>query len=266
MERIGIIGTGNMGEAIIRALLETGFEKERIGFSEISKLKSKYIKEKYSIKEYALLKELTDFSKYLVIAVKPQDAKDVLKNLTSHIRDKHVILSIMAGVSISAILSIIGQGTKVIRAMPNLCVKVREGVIGICRNEIVGDDEFEYVKKLFSGMGMVVEIKEELFDAITAFAGSGPAFFLFFLEGMIDAGVKLGFSRQITLEMAEKILSGTLTLLKSEATHPSILKERITSPGGTTIAGLTELEDRAVKGAVIKAFEVACRRSKELSQ
>lgn len=265
MATIGIIGVGNMGEAIMKGLIESGFKPEDVVFNEVSEKRSQYVKDNYRVKEYREMAELTDIARYIVIAVKPQDAKEVLKNLSSYIKEKNVIISVMAGISISTILSLLGQRAKIIRAMPNLCVKVKEGVIGICRNEMVGDEEFAFVSKVFSNLGSVIEVKEELFDAITAYAGSGPAFFLFFLEGMIDAGVKIGFSREKAMQMAEKIISGTMKLVKSENVHPSILKDRITSPGGTTISGITELEERAFKGAIIKAFEAATKRSKELS-
>jgi len=262
---IGIIGVGNIGEAIVKGFLEAGFKKENLFFSEIVPVRRKEIREKYGIRDCDSIKELADLAEYIIGAIKPQDANYLLKELSPYMKPKNVFISVMAGVTSSRIISLLGQKAKLIRIMPNICVRVREGVIGIWRNEMVEENEFEFVRETFSSLGMVVEIKEELFDAITAFSGSGPAFFLFFLEGMVDAGVRIGFSREVSLKIAEKIIAGTMKIMERENIHPSSLKERITSPGGTTIAGLVELEERAFKGAIIRAIEAAAKRAKELS-
>lgn len=266
MVKIGIIGTGNMGEAIIKGLLESDFKREEIIFTEISKDKVEYIKKTYGIEYFEDLNQIVGRSKYVIISVKPQDAQGLLKDLSFIVGDHNVIVSVMAGINIQTILSFLGNKAKIVRTMPNLCVKVKEGIIGMCKNEMVTQEEFEFLKKAFGFLGLVVEIKEDLFDAMTAFGGSGPAFFLFFLEGMVEAGINLGFSKEMAFEMAKKIIKGTLELLASENIHPVILRDKITSPGGTTISGIAELEEKAFKGAVIRAFEKALLRSKELSR
>ncbi|MCS7281514.1 MAG: pyrroline-5-carboxylate reductase [Desulfobacterota bacterium] len=264
MVSFGIVGVGNMGEAIVGGLLEIGVKKENILFKEISDKRKEYVKEKYGIRECLSAEELLRHAKYILIAVKPFDAKGVFEDFLPYIKESHVIISVMAGVSISKILSYLGGSGKVIRVMPNLGVKVKEGVIGITRNDSVSFEEFEFVKGVFSGLGVVLEIKEDLFDALTAYSGSGPAFFLLFLEAMIDAGVKIGFTRNDAIMISEKVIEGTLRLMRTERVHPTILRERISSPAGTTIAGLFELEDRAFKASIVRAFEASFRRAREL--
>ncbi len=265
MAKVALIGAGNMGEALIRGLLEAGFKEDEIIFSEVRDERRKYIKERYKISDTKDLAELTSIAQYIFLVVKPQDAEELLESLSPLVTEKNVIVSAMAGLKISTLSSILGEDAKVIRIMPNLSVAVKEGVIGICRNRNVNNGEFEFLKKTLQNLGLVIELKEELFDALTAYAGSGPAFFLFFLEGMVEAGVKMGFSKDSAFKMAEKIVSGTMKLMASENLHPSILREKITSPGGTTIWGLAILEEKAFKGAIIKAFEKAERRARKLS-
>jgi pyrroline-5-carboxylate reductase len=149
--------------------------------------------------------------------------------------------------------------------MPNICVKVGEGIIGITSNNIVTKEERGKVQKILSPLGHFVEAGEELMDAITALGGSGPAFFLLFLEAMIDAGVKIGLARDKAKAISLQVVKGTLKMLEEEKIHPTVMRDMITSPGGTTIAGIAMLEERAFKGSVIEAIEKACKRAKELS-
>jgi pyrroline-5-carboxylate reductase len=137
--------------------------------------------------------------------------------------------------------------------------------MGITSNKIVGAEEVEEVKTIFSSMGKTIEVGEDLMDAVTAIGGSGPAFVLLFLEAMIDAGVKLGIPRDKSTIISSQVIKGTIKMLEAENLHPTIMREMITSPGGTTIAGLATLEQGAFKGTIIQAIEEACKRSKELS-
>jgi len=179
--------------------------------------------------------------------------------------ENKILISIMAGITTSNILSIVGKAVKVVRIMPNICVKVGEGAMGLTSNTMVGTEEVEAVKTMFSSMGKAVEVGEDLMDAFTAIGGSGPAFVLLFLESMIDAGVKLGIPRDKSAIISSQVMKGTIKMLDAENLHPTIMREMITSPGGTTIAGLATLEQGAFKGTIMRAIEDACKRSKELS-
>jgi pyrroline-5-carboxylate reductase len=265
MKKIGIIGMGNMGEAILKAFIKNGAQKASILCAEAKSARADFIMNTYGIKCYKDPGEIVKKAQYLVLAVKPQDSKNVLQAITPYFNDKKVLISIMAGITTSNILSIVGKEVKVVRIMPNICVKVGEGAMGLTSNNIALPEEVEEVKTMFSSMGKTVEVSEELMDAITALGGSGPAFVLLFLEAMIDAGVKLGLPRDKSSTISSQVIKGTIKMLETENLHPTIMREMITSPGGTTIAGLTTMEQGALKGTVIRAIEDACKRSKELS-
>jgi pyrroline-5-carboxylate reductase len=265
MKKTGIIGMGNMGEAILKALLKNGTQKTSILCAETKSARAGFIMKTYGMKCYENPEEIVKKTDFLILAVKPQDSKDVLQKITPLLTENKVLISIMAGITTSNILSIVGKAVKVVRIMPNICVKIGEGAMGLTSNKMVGTEEVESVKTMFSSMGKIVEVGEDLMDAITAIGGSGPAFVLFFLESMIDAGVKLGLPRDKSTIISSQVMKGTIKMLDAENLHPTIMREMITSPGGTTIAGLATMEQGAFKGIVIRAIEDACKRSKELS-
>ena len=265
MEKIGIIGLGNMGESIMKALLRTGIKKEALFFTEIKGERASQMEKMYGVKRTKSPVELTKKTDYILLAIKPQDAKDLVRAIAPYLNDKKIVISIMAGITTSNILSITNKPIKIIRMMPNICVKVGEGITGITSNRAVSKEERENIKKIFSSLGYFAEVGEELMDAITALGGSGPAFFLLFLEAMIDAGVKIGLGREKAKMISLQVAKGTLKMLEQEKIHLTVMRDMITSPGGTTIAGISLLEERAFKGSVIEAVEKAWRRAKELS-
>jgi pyrroline-5-carboxylate reductase len=195
MEKIGIIGLGNMGESIAKALLNHGFKKNELLFSEAKKERAIYIEKTYGLKSYKNLATLVQGADYIVLAIKPQDAKGVINTISPFLTDKKIVMSIMAGVTTSNILSLAGKPLRIVRIMPNINVKVGEGVMGITSNRAVTKEELSRIRKMLSPLGHFIEVGEELMDAVTALGGSGPAFFLLFLEAMIDAGVKTGLPR-----------------------------------------------------------------------
>jgi len=264
-DKIGIIGIGNMGEAILKSILKNNIKRHDILLSETKKERADFIEKTYDIKIAERLDELVKLSKYIIVAIKPQDSKTLLNDMSQSITDKKVIISIMAGVTISNIIDAIGKSVKVVRVMPNICVKVGEGIMGLTCNNMVEGHELDDVRRIFAPLGKTIEINEELMNAITAMGGSGPAFFLLFLEAMIDAGVKMGIPRDKSRLISIQVVKGTLRMLEEEGLHPTVLKEMVVSPGGTTISGLAHLEEKAFKGNIIKAVEKATKRAKELS-
>lgn len=265
MKKIGIIGMGNMGEAILKAFLKKGIQKTSIFCAESKSARAGVIAKTYQIKCHEDPKEIVKKAEYVVLAVKPQDSKSIFQSIAPHFTDKKVLISIMAGITTSNILSLAGKALKVVRIMPNICVKVGEGAMGLTSNKIVLPEEVQEIEAMFSSMGKTIEVGEELMDAVTALGGSGPAFVLLFLEAMIDAGVKLGLPRDKSTKISSQVIRGTIQMLEAENLHPTIMREMITSPGGTTIAGLAAMEKGAFKGTIIRAIEDACKRSKELS-
>ena len=265
MNKIGIIGMGNMGQAILKSLLKNNMQKDNIICLEAKEERVDFIKKTYAANITKNPEELISQAKYVVLAVKPQDSKDLINNIKPHISERKVIISIMAGVTISNIIAEIGKPSKIIRIMPNICVKVGEGVMGLTCNNLVNKNELEEVRRFIAPLGKIIEIGEELMDAVTAMGGSGPAFFLLFLESVIDAGVKMGIPRDTSKLLSLQVVKGTLKMLEEEGLHPTVLKEMVVSPGGTTITGLAHLEEKAFKGNIITAIEKAAKRAKELS-
>ena len=265
MDKIGIIGLGNMGEAILKSLLKNNIQKEHIVCSEAKAERADFIKKTYNIRITKKPEELTGQAKYIILAIKPQDSKALMKDIAKHLNDSTVLISIMAGVTIPNITASIGKPIKIIRIMPNICVKVGEGIMGLTCNNLVDNNELDEVRRFMTPLGKIIEIGEELMNAVTAMGGSGPAFFLLFLESMIDAGVKMGIPRDKSKMLSFQVVRGTLKMLEEEGLHPTVLKEMVVSPGGTTISGLAHLEEKAFKGNIIKAVEKAAKRAKELS-
>jgi pyrroline-5-carboxylate reductase len=263
--RLGIVGLGNMGEAIVGAILKAGFDRKNLIGFEVKKDRAQAMAKKYGLKLAPGARSLAEEARYIIIAVKPQDARDLLSGIAPVIDANTVLISIMAGTTTANILSMVAKPVKVIRVMPNICVKVAEGALGVAANDLVSQEELKEAMTMLAPLGCVVEVREDLMDAITALSGSGPAFVLEFLEAMIDAGVKMGLPRDKASTLATQTLKGTILMLEAEKLHPTLMKEMITSPGGTTIAGLSHMEEKGFKGTVIRAIEEARKRAKELS-
>ena len=266
MNKVGIVGVGNMGDAIVRALLYSGLAEEDILCFDIKPEKVQALRTSLKVTIAASAKDLVKRCTKIVLAVKPQDAETALKELASEMDESKILISIMAGITISNIMSKVGKPIKVARVMPNICVTVGQGTLGIAPNNLLTEDELESVETLLAPLGCVVQLSEEHMDAVTALGGSGPAFVLAFLEALIDGGVKMGLPRDKAHEIAIQTMKGTVAMLERQALHPTLMKEKVTSPAGTTIAGLVILEERGFKGTVIRSLEAAQARSRELSK
>ena len=265
MERVGVVGAGNMGESVVRALLKNDVPKKDICFIEAKKERAGYNVKEYGVDEVRKMTALAKRSDVIVLAVKPQDAAKVLPEITACLTSSHILVSIMAGITISRIMSLAGKPLRVVRMMPNLAIKVNEGVIGMAASPDVSPAEFSSLRSLFSRAGLIVDVDEAHMDAITSLGASSPAFFLLFLEAMIDAGVHIGLPRDKAKAISIQVVKGVIEMLEREQIHPAVMREMITSPGGTTISGLASLEANAFKGSIIEAIEKAARRAKELS-
>lgn len=265
MREIGIIGLGNMGEALLRTLLAAKVQKGDVICAEAKTDRADFIRKTYGVDMAGPAQVVSEAHK-TIIAVKPQDAEGLFRTIGPSVDDSKVLISIMAGTTTSSILSMLGKPAKVIRVMPNICVQVAEGAMGISPNYHVTPQEVHLVADLLQPLGTVVEVSEGLMDAVTALSGSGPAFVLHFLEGMIDSGVRMGLTRDKSRLLALQTIKGTVKMLESEGMHPTLMKEMVTSPGGTTIAGLVYLEEKGFKGKLIRALEEARNRAGELSK
>ncbi|SNR65409.1 pyrroline-5-carboxylate reductase [Desulfurobacterium atlanticum] len=263
---VGFIGGGKMAEAIISALIDSETVKpEKINVSDISEERLKYLKERYKVNTYLLNTEVAAISDIVVLVVKPQIAELVLEELREVILSTQLFISVVAGLSIGSIESIIGSNKKIIRAMPNILVKIKEGTIGYCINSNVEMEDCEFFECLFKNIAEVVKVEEYLMDAVTGLAGSGPAFVFLMIQALADGGVRAGLPRDKAIKLAAQTVKGAAALvLKGE--HPEILKDSVMSPAGTTAEGIVKLEEKAVRSAFIEAVFAAYKRSKEISE
>lgn len=258
MVKVGVIGAGNMGEAIVSGLMKSGLKRGDVSIAEVLEERRKYMSKTYGVEVHGSAKELEVDVLFLV--VKPKDALGVLRELD--VPEGMVLVSSVAGLSIERIEQVVkGQ---VVRMMPNLACGVGEGAIAVCKGSRVSDESYRMVMELLKGLGRVVELEEELFDAVTGLSGSGPAFVLTFIEAMSGAGVKLGIPRGESLLLSAQTVLGTAKVLLESGDHPARLRDRISTPSGTTIEGLIELEKGNFRATVINAVLKAAERAREL--
>jgi len=263
--KILFIGTGVMSEGIIKELLRDNMvSADDIIINNRTSSKMIRLIEHYGVSCCNDVIEGINSADIIVIGVKPQDLNDVLKVINRAQNKTAVIVSIAAGRSIPSMEEYLGKNRKIIRVMPNPLVDVKLGFSALCCNENVTSQEFSYVENLLKSIGDTVIIKEYLFDAFTGFCCSGPAFVYEFIEAMIDAGVFVGFSRTDSIKFSIQNIIGACEMVKASSEHPAVLKERMTSPAGTTITGLKVLNESGFKGLIQNAVSSAVKRSKEL--
>jgi pyrroline-5-carboxylate reductase len=266
-KKIAFIGGGNMAEALIKGLIESGFAKSNeIIVSDIRKERLEWLSNEYKVETELDNLNLTKKGEILILAVKPQDIPSVLGEIKGNVRPHHLIVSIAAGISIAYIQRRLQEGIRIIRVMPNAPALVKQGCSAISPGRYANSDDLEMVKGIFGSVGEIVIVEEKWMDVVTALSGSGPAYFLLIIEALTEGGVKMGLPREISQALTLNTLIGTAILMKETKKHPAILKEMVTSPGGTTIAGLHEMEKGGIRGILMSAIDIATQRSRELGQ
>lgn len=262
--KVGFIGTGKMGEAII-ASLATSRGKYGIFACEINAERGQEIKRRYGVNVYTHSISVLESTNVIFLAVKPQDLDKVLEEMAPHVTKDHLLISIAAGKPIARIESVIRKG-KVVRVMPNLATLVSEGMSVFCTGKRVTNQDKTTVEILLSCFGKVLELPEEKFDAVTALSGSGPAFFAYLLDLMVKAAVKEGLERKDAIMLAEQTMLGTSKLLIEKNLEPEELVDSVTSPNGTTAAGMAHLRKIEVSKIIGHTIIAAAKRSRELSK
>ena len=267
-KKIGFIGSGNMATALIKGILKSGLVKaEDIFTSDIDIEKLDALRNEYGIntifKDNAKLVSKTDI---VVLAIKPQIMEKILKEIDHVVNDSKLIISIAAGISTEFIETVIGKELKIIRAMPNTPALVLEGATAICSGAHASEDDVRIAYEIFKAVGKVVIVDEAQMDAVTGLSGSGPAYIFMIIEALSDAGVKMGLSRNNALKLSAQTVLGSAKLLLETGMHPGRLKDMVTSPGGTAIAGLHTLEQGGLRTTLINAVEAATLRSQELGR
>lgn len=257
---IGIIGCGHMGEAIAKRLAL----KNNLFLYDRNEEKTKALAKEGVGTSCDHLQQVVQGRDLILLAIKPQDLTALAKTMQDMVRENQILVSILAGTELKVLERLFPKST-CIRMMPNLPAIYGEGVIGVSSHQDLRRETKESLLLLFQEIGKVYWIPEAKMDALTALSGSGPAFFYAMIEAMVDAGVSMGFSAHESLSLVEKMLSGSLTLLRESKKHPGELKWSIASPQGTTIAGIRKLEQLALRGSIIDTFHAAFERSKELA-
>ncbi len=267
-KKIGIIGTGNMGEALISGLVASGLSSEtNIICSDISEIQLASIKEKYGVQTTTHNMDVINVSDYLIYAVKPQIISSVLKETSSGLDMSKLVISIAAGVPLEAIEQCLKKDLRLIRVMPNICAFVKESAIGICAGKHVHDGDVQIARTIFDSIGKTVFIKDSsLMDAVTGLSGSGPGYIFIIIEALADAGVKMGLSRKDAIFLSAQTVLGAAKLILASEEHPGQLKDKVASPGGTTISGIYMLEKGGLRASLIDAVEAATKRAGELGE
>ena len=271
--KISCIGSGNMGFALMKGAASL-VNPELIGFSDAEKSKAKEAAASLGGIFYSSNSEAIRNGDFIFLAVKPQVLESVLKEIAPIVMKKLnektgkdlVIISMAAGWSIEKIQSHLGSKVPVARIMPNTPALISRGVIALSSSAEFPEDKIAELKKILSGAGLVDRVEERLLDAVTGLSGSGPAFACLFIEALADGGVRAGLPRDKALLYAAQTVMGSAAMLLETGKHPAELKDMVTSPGGTTIAGLSALENGAFRAAAINAVEAAWRRAEELGK
>ena len=264
--KIGLIGSGNMGEALISGLIGSGSAPaENIICSDVREETLESIKETYGVETTTSNLEVADSADIIVYAVKPQIMAPVLRETSETLDMSKLIISIAAGVPLAAIESCLNKDLRLIRVMPNVAASVKEGAAAIAAGKHAHDEDVQLAISIFNSVGKCVFLKENyLMDAVTGLSGSGPAYIFLIVDALADAGVKVGLSRQDSLFLSIQTVLGAAKMLLETNAHPGQLKDMVTSPGGTAIAGLHTLEKGGLRTTLINAVEAATNRSKEL--
>lgn len=263
-----MVGGGVMGEAILsRLLAQQIYLPEQILVSEPQLQRREFLAQRYGIEVVVENQKVAAAATVLFLAIKPQVFETVAIGLMSHRTSAHVplIISILAGVPLSR-LEATFPNQPVVRAMPNTPATVGAGITAISPGKYTQPPHLEQSHRIFGAVGEVVEVPESLMDAVTGLSGSGPGYVALAIEALTDGGVAAGLPRSIAAKLALQTVRGTALLLQESGMHPAELKDRVTSPGGTTIAGIAHLEKSAFRSALITAVQVACQRSQELGQ
>ncbi|MGD8282622.1 MAG: pyrroline-5-carboxylate reductase [Desulfobacterales bacterium] len=267
-KRIAIIGTGNMGEALVSGLIVSrSSSPKNIICTDVRQYKLDEIKSKYKVRTTSNNLKAVAEADIVIYSVKPQIMAAVIIETASKLDTSKLIISIAAGVPLVAIESCIQKDLRLIRVMPNIAAAVKEAASALAAGEHATKEDIELAMEIFNSIGKSVFIKENyLMDAITGLSGSGPAYIFLIVDALADAGVKMGLARREALFLATQTVLGAAKLLMETQEHPGQLKDKVTSPGGTAIAGLATLESGGLRTTLINAVEVATNRSKELGE
>ena len=266
-KRVAILGAGNMGEALAKGLLRAGkVAPELLTCTDARAERREDVHKRYGVQVTGDNRAAAAQADIIVLAVKPQVIDHLLDEIASAIDAKKLVISIAAGVPIAALARKLGAGVRIVRTMPNTPALVGEGATALARGPHATEADLAQAYALFEAVGTAVVVEEHLLDPVTGLSGSGPAFVYIAIEALADGGVKMGLPRHVALSLAAQTVLGAGALVLETGEHPGRLKDQVTSPGGTSIAGVHALEQHGFRAALIAAVEAATKRSRELGE
>jgi len=264
---VGFLGAGNMGEALIKGLLAAKLVPAQAIFAtDVRPERLKELDRQYGIQISSDNAELVKRADIVILAVKPQIMDAVATEIAPAVTRRKLLISIAAGVATDKIRARLPRDARLIRVMPNTPALVLEGATAIARADGLEPGDLDVAREIFGAVGRVVVLGEEMIDAVTGLSGSGPAYVAIVIESLADGGVRMGLDRATAMTLATQTVLGAAKLLLETGLHPGALKDMVSSPGGTTIAGIAALEEGGLRTTFIKAVERATQRSRELGQ
>jgi pyrroline-5-carboxylate reductase len=264
--KVAILGGGKIGESLLGGLLSSGWRKpDEVVVTGRREERIAVLAVRYGVPVTLAIAEAAEGAGLIVVAVKPQDIEALLKELDGRISSDQTVLSVAAAIPTGAIERHLRGDIPVVRAMPNAPSTVHEGMAGICAGTHAREEHLQLAEEALAHLGAVVRVPERYMDAVTAVSGSGPAYVALLAAAMIEAGILLGLGRETSTQLVVQTMLGTAKLLRDEKMHPVELREAVTSPGGTTIQAIRELEQAGVRAAFLNAIQAAMVRSRELA-
>ena len=261
---VAILGAGVMGSTLLSGLIRSGRDVADLVITGRDVERTKKLAGTYAVRWMSNVDAAVE-ADTLVLVVKPQDMSGLLAEIRGHVRPAALVVSLAAGITTSFLEERLPPGTAVVRVMPNTPALVDEGMAAISPGQHCDEVHLSEAEELLRSCGKVLRIPEKHLDAVTAVSGSGPAYIFYVVEAMIEAGVLLGMPRATSTELVVQTLYGAATMLKETGQHPTVLREQVSSPGGTTMAALRQLDDHKVRAAFVTAMEAAAHRSSQLA-
>jgi pyrroline-5-carboxylate reductase len=264
---VGFLGAGKMATALARGFIQAGLAKAEqiIASDPVEAARSAFAKE-VGARTTAFNPDVLKSANVLLLAVKPDQVADALKEMRSHFTEKHLLISIAAGVTLAKLEAGLGSDARVIRVMPNTPALVGASATAYALGKNATPEDGRLAQKLFSSVGVAFQLKESLLDAVTGLSGSGPAYAYMFIEALSDGGVAVGLPRDVATRLAAQTVLGSARMVLETGQHPGALKDMVTSPGGTTIEGIHELEKGGLRSALMNAVRAATEKSRKLGQ
>ncbi|MFV8394852.1 pyrroline-5-carboxylate reductase [Corynebacterium hindlerae] len=267
MTKIAVVGGGKIGEALISGLVAGGYSPKDIHVANRRPERGKELVDAYGVIDYTDVGQSVEDVDVVFLCVKPKDTLSLLSSLSDTLDNNSqdtTVISMAAGISVKSLEEVVSAGTPIVRVMPNTPMLVRRGTSAISPGRFVGDEQLAQITELLEALGDVFVVEESQMDAVVAMSGSSPAYFFLFVEAMIDAGINLGLPRDLAKNLAISAAAGSTALMQETGLEPSELRANVSSPGGTTIKAIRELEQSGLRGMVYRATEKCASRSAEL--